>query len=49
MTFIRLVSLFVANVTSPLEVIILAFLVLIFVPLDSLLSLQVFESRRFFL
>ena len=46
-TFIRLMSLFVADVASSLETLVLAFLVLISVPLGILLSLQDFGSRRF--
>ena len=38
-TFIRLMSLFIADVASSLEAHILAFLDLAFVPLDSLLPL----------
>ena len=46
-TFIRLMSLFIADVASFLETLVLAFLVLAFIPLGSLLPLQAFRSRRF--
>ena len=46
-TFIRLVSLFIADVASFLEALVLTFLVLAFISQGSLLSLQTLESRRF--
>ena len=45
--FIRLVSLFVAYIASSFEALILAFLVLTFVPLSGLLPLQAFGSKCF--
>ena len=45
--FIRLVSLFIADVVSSLEALVLSFFILAFVPLGSLLPLQAFENRRF--
>jgi len=45
--FIRLMSLFIADVTSSLEALVLTYLVLSSVPLGSLLPLQAFRSRRF--
>ena len=47
MTFIRPMSLFIADVVSSLEALVLAILVLTSMPLGSLLPLQAFGSRRF--
>jgi len=46
-TFIRLVSLFLADIASSLEAIVLAFWVLAFAPRSSFLPLQAFRTRRF--
>ena len=46
-TFLRFVSLFIADIAIFFEALIFVFLGLAFVPWDNLLSLQAFESRHF--
>ena len=46
-TFIRFVSLFIADVASSFEALVLPFLALAFIPQGSFLLLQAFKSRRF--